>query len=970
MAQRSLIDMMNAVSTNSDSEFRDSDFPPLPPGEAPKAAEQPQGGAAAGRRRPRKDVEKMTASPATSKQRESRLTHENLGSDPGAPPPQLSNDAKMEMTAAAVAAAAAEPQPRAAARAAAAERWATAPAPADPFGRRPTIPLLFQPPGATGAAAATQAGDADAEPAPEAMVVDDTIAPARANETGMPDADGGDGGGTARPDPPSLPHEEGMHAAADAAFGPAGGASPPGMPPGAENGTEMDGNEGVAAGAAAPAAGKVHAPTPTLPRTPAHTKSDPTTFSSLARRASRLLCTLLLSVAVAATDSRWERRHFGNSRPHRVSYRVGQDLVPVRYYLPGNETPIPSGLITRVCDGELTIVGISTPPKRMGVIPIRKGAQADLGPWMNVVTPEAKTYLLDLASIFVQLETGEELELKVQDCDAKGDIVRPAPTADQTQAREAASEARAARQDAEWAAKRQQQRKAERARQVIVSYDLPAERLGRLLEERELEDETKLVKDRAAEVFGDMSYDLRFHQPEDDEYGYALNQFTAYFTLAEGATYADTADKDFTGLKFLPITYSSRPLVAYMPKGISDQLGLARCCFQPQATCDAGRTVTGKCSVKEAMLSTAKSRSSVPARPLPPLLEKQRVSAQERKRARRDDARDSFMQAELERIRKRLCSKYVNGEVRTLQHAHTACALRPPCPAVPSRRPREREVPRAPQAPQLLARIHRMPISVGRTLHVLVRDGGQVPLPHSCITIGDRRSGGIHEKASPWWLGPVRAARHKAPRARKQSTGAEGGWRNLLRMPALQRDRSSALCAASGGEGGEDPGSPLGWMHQRGVRTEATVECQSLPSAPACFCDAHRRRSQSSYTASRSGRGLLQGSTERTGSRVCRMERPVPPCTVDGRRSRSSLASRRNRSRPVPRVGIRLPQGSAARTRIRVRLLKRPVPNLGAADRTPRTFPYLWHSYAILIIKHRLPWLGHGLATSATPSNN
>ena len=97
MAQRSLIDMMNAVSTNSDSEFRDSDFPPLPPGEAPKAAEQPQGGAAAGRRRPRKDVEKMTASPATSKQRESRLTHENLGSDPGAPPPQLSIDAKKKM---------------------------------------------------------------------------------------------------------------------------------------------------------------------------------------------------------------------------------------------------------------------------------------------------------------------------------------------------------------------------------------------------------------------------------------------------------------------------------------------------------------------------------------------------------------------------------------------------------------------------------------------------------------------------------------------------------------------------------------------------------------------------------------------------------------------------------------------------------------------------------------------------------
>ena len=31
--------------------------------------------------------------------------------------------------------------------------------------------------------------------------------------------------------------------------------------------------------------------------------------------------------------------------------------------------------------------------------------------------------------------------------------------------------------------------------------------------------------------------------------------------------------------------------------------------------------------------------------------------------------------------------------------------------------------------------------------------------------------------------------------------------------------------------------------------------------------------------------------------------------------------------------------------------------------------PYLWHSYATLIIEHRLPWLGHGLANTASPND-
>ena len=75
---------------------------------------------------------------------------------------------------------------------------------------------------------------------------------------------------------------------------------------------------------------------------------------------------------------------------------------------------------------------------------------------------------------------------------------------------------------------------------------------------------------------------------------------------------------------------------------------------------------------------------------------------------------------------------------------------------------------------------------------------------------------------------------------------------------------------------------------------------------------------------------------------VCRLERPSPP---------RALAK------------------FLERTRSRVCLSERPV-SLRPIDRTPRTFPYLWHSHAILIIKLRLPWLGHGLATFAAHPND
>ena len=96
-------------------------------------------------------------------------------------------------------------------------------------------------------------------------------------------------------------------------------------------------------------------------------------------------------------------------------------------------------------------------------------------------------------------------------------------------------------------------RQEERARQLILSYDLPPERLGRLLEEKELQQETELISKRAKEIFHNIKYLLRFHQPEDDEYGYALNQFTAYITFGEGTTYSDVGSYDLTPLKFLTV---------------------------------------------------------------------------------------------------------------------------------------------------------------------------------------------------------------------------------------------------------------------------------------------------------------------------------------------------------------------------------------------------------------------------------
>ena len=38
-------------------------------------------------------------------------------------------------------------------------------------------------------------------------------------------------------------------------------------------------------------------------------------------------------------------------------------------------------------------------------------------------------------------------------------------------------------------------------------------------------------------------------------------------------------------------------------------------------------------------------------------------------------------------------------------------------------------------------------------------------------------------------------------------------------------------------------------------------------------------------------------------------------------------------------------------------------------DVTRLPVPYLWHSFATLIIEHRLPWLGHGLANTASPND-
>ena len=38
-------------------------------------------------------------------------------------------------------------------------------------------------------------------------------------------------------------------------------------------------------------------------------------------------------------------------------------------------------------------------------------------------------------------------------------------------------------------------------------------------------------------------------------------------------------------------------------------------------------------------------------------------------------------------------------------------------------------------------------------------------------------------------------------------------------------------------------------------------------------------------------------------------------------------------------------------------------------DATRLPVPYLWHSFATLIIEHRLPWLGHGLANTASPND-
>ena len=233
----------------------------------------------------------------------------------------------------------------------------------------------------------------------------------------------------------------------------------------------------------------------------------------------------------------------------------------------------------------------------------------------------------------------------------------------------------------------------------------------------------------------------------------------------------------------------------------------------------------------------------------------------------------------------------------------------------------------------------------------------------------------------------------------------------------MRGDRTPALGTASGGTSGEGADSPFRWVRERCVHAQAPMECRTLPGAPACLRDAHRFRCQSSHPPSRSGKGVLQRSSERTGRSLRRLERPAPPrsvdcrtlvshLVVDTRRSSSSLERCRNRVSPLvvdtrsspsslercrnpsfPHLPPFFPPplplfchpaslsrlkfflGSARRTRNRGDRLERPVPPR-TSEKTSPTFPYLWHSYAILIIQLRLPWLGHGLASFAAPPND
>ena len=170
----------------------------------------------------------------------------------------------------------------------------------------------------------------------------------------------------------------------------------------------------------------------------------------------------------------------------------------MRYSLPGNEIRIDSGLITRAIDGELSIMNIATPFRRMRVITLRKGESADAGPWMNRVTPAAKKYLLELGTISVQLSDDSEIELKIQDCKANGELPRYEMDEAEKVRREIQRTAERAAKDDE----RRAERNEKRGRQLVLTYDLPPERLGRLYEEKELDIEVNLIRNKATGGYG------------------------------------------------------------------------------------------------------------------------------------------------------------------------------------------------------------------------------------------------------------------------------------------------------------------------------------------------------------------------------------------------------------------------------------------------------------------------------------
>ena len=366
--------------------------------------------------------------------------------------------------------------------------------------------------------------------------------------------------------------------------------------------------------------------------------------------------------------------------------------------------------------------------------------------------------------------------------------------------------------------------------------------------------------------------------------------------------------------------------MAFLPKAIAAQIGIARCCFRRESRCETAQP-GGICSLKAEMLSAAPSTGK---RSMPAWVGAHFQSQKEKKQKRQELARDRSAAEELDKLRARLCQKYVNGEVSGAPALRTIhCLLSLAHVPVPPRGTWEIQVPCKAQTLEVLTRVDRVPVAIRFQFHLLVR---RRLMPVSLAyhpSLGTHIRGGIHEVSEAWRMGPSGETRHAPSRSPKQPAGTFQSQTALLCVRTLRG--TSTFDSRSEGSFSAILHFYVRRMYQQVVCLSSAVATPTFHVPTDIFCSENRRRLQCCY----------------------------PP---QGQRNR---AHQRN-------IEHSSSGGSGTKCSFHTRFVKKHFrPRLIDGGYPPNAYvsfptPYLWHTRQVLFLDLRLPWLDHGAAAEVS----